>query len=183
MGFDLGEGNPSANARGVPLPQAPTPPQRVLLGWMGESGNADGVSGMAVPRLCGGRDGPPVFFSIDRKKKVILRQSASVPDSGTGALLRREWGSSKEKYWRELVSCFVTPSNPSTSPGDGKQRKAPASPGCYIDQNKARLGEGGGSLRGEGTPFARQRKGVPSPLNQKKQKTFHKKLDEQGLPA
>ena len=72
-------------------------------------------------------------------------------------------------------------------PGDGEGWKASVLPGCHIDQNKARLGEGGGSLRGEGTPFVRQPKGVPSPLNQKKQKpsskTFHKKLDEQGLSA
>ena len=26
----MGEGNPSANARGIPLPHTPTPPQRVL---------------------------------------------------------------------------------------------------------------------------------------------------------
>ena len=32
-----------------------------------------------------------------------------------------------------------------------------------ILRKKARLGEDGGSLRGEGTPFARQPKGVPSP--------------------
>ena len=106
-----------------------------------------------------------------------------MPDSGTGALLRREWGSSKEKYWRELVSCFVTPSNPSASPGDGEQRKASASPGCYVDQNKARLGGAGGSLRGEGEPFVRQPKGSPSPSIRKNKKTFHKKLDERGLPA
>ena len=68
-------------------------------------------------------------------------------------------------------------------PGDGEGGKASVLPGCYIDQNKARLGEGGGSLRGEGTPFVRQPKGVPSPLNQKKTKILRKKLDEQGLSA
>ena len=31
----LGEGNPSAGARGVPLPQAPTPPQRALFRRIG----------------------------------------------------------------------------------------------------------------------------------------------------
>ena len=50
------------------------------------------------------------------------------------------------------------------SPGDVENRKAAAVPRCFILQKKARLGRDGGSLRGEGEPFARQQKGSPSPL-------------------
>ena len=72
-------------------------------------------------------------------------------------------------------------------PGDGEGWKASVSPGCYIDQNKARWERGGGSLRGEGKTLSREQRVFSSPLNQKKtkppSKTFHKKLDEQGLSA
>ena len=43
----MGEGNPSANARGIPLPHTPTPPQRVLKRFTFEKDKARG--GGTVP--------------------------------------------------------------------------------------------------------------------------------------
>ena len=125
---------------------------------------------------CAGDEREGWFSFFDgRKKHLSHRPCAGCRHKGDFCL-RIEGGGKKEslKGFSPLPFPLFEP------PGDGEQRKAPASPGCYIDQNKARLGEGGGSLRGEGTPFARQRKGVPSPLNQKNKKLSTKSLTNGG---
>ena len=70
----------------------------------------------------------------------------------------------REKQNRTSVHCLLSKTQKSPLPGDVENRKAAAVPRCFILQNKARLGRNGGSLRGEGEPFARQQKGSPSPL-------------------
>ena len=143
---------------------------------MDESGNADGIPGITVPRLCGGRAAS--FSGVDGKKNRRLQETplCRVPAQGRFVVGR---GAKKNRGKPETMSCHRLPL--SVSPGDDEHRKAPASPGCYIDQNKARLGGAGGSLRGEGEPFVRQPKGSPSPSIRKKQKLSTKSLTSGGL--
>ena len=144
---------------------------------MDESGNADGIPGITVPRLCGRNS--PVFPALMERKRYVYKKR---PCAGI-----RHRGVSSSGVWRRSIvaeagKAFRHPLSSFAFPGDDEHRKAPASPGCYIDQNKARLGGAGGSLRGEGEPFVRQPKGSPSPLNQKKTKKLStKSLTSGGL--
>ena len=55
----MGEGNPSANARGIPLPHTPTPPQRVLKRLIFEKDKTrSGGYSVARPEL----NGKTAFF-------------------------------------------------------------------------------------------------------------------------
>ncbi len=148
-----GKGNPSASARGVPLPPRPPIPSPARF-FQGDE-------------ECGRYFLAPFVYNFSLKRVAFqtIRPVVSRKKRGFSGSLwagRRCAAASRFTFFKAKklrLHCRTPPARP----GDGSRRKAPARPHRPICLNKARWGGKGGSLRGEGEPSCALAKGFPFP--------------------